>query len=55
MDVKSKFRDAILNREEAMHAVVNANDRSKREVLEQIGEHYHRLARLLVKYMRRHF
>ena len=55
MDVKSKFREAIRNREEAMHEVVKADDRSKREVLEQISAYYHRLAKLLIKYMRRHF
>ncbi len=54
-DVKSKFREAVRNRGEAMHAVIEVDDRSKREVLEQIGAHYHRLAKLLIKYMRRHF
>lgn len=53
--VKSKFREAVRNRDEAMHAVVKADDRPKREVLEQISAHYHRLAKLLIKYMRRHF
>ncbi len=48
MDAKSKFREAVRNREEAMHAVVKADDRTKREVLEQISAHYHRLAKLLV-------
>ena len=55
MDAKSKFREAVRNREEAMHAVVKSDNRSKREVLEQISTHYHRLAKLLIKYMRRRF
>ena len=54
MDAKSKFREAVRNREEAMHAVIKIDDRAKREVLEQISAHYHRLAKLLIKYMRRH-
>ena len=55
MDVKSKFREAVRNREEAMQAVNKVDDRAKREVLEQISAHYHRLAKLLITYMRRHF
>jgi hypothetical protein len=53
MDAKSKFREAIRGCDEAMDAVVKANDRSKRELLEQISALYHRLAKLLIKYMRR--
>ena len=52
MDAKSKFREAVRNREETMHSVLKADDRSKREILEQISAHYHRLAKLLIKYMR---
>ena len=53
MDVKSKFREAVRNRDESSDAVVKSDDRSKREVLEQIAAHYHKLAKLMVKYMRR--
>jgi hypothetical protein len=53
MDAKSKFREAVRGCDEAMDAVVKSNDRGKREVLEQISALYHRLAKLLVKYMRR--
>jgi hypothetical protein len=52
MDAKSKFREAVRGCNEAMDAVVKADDRGKREVLEQISALYHRLAKLLVKYMR---
>ena len=53
MDVKSKFREAIRSSDEAMDAAVKSEDRSKREVLEQLSALYRRLAKLLVKYMRR--
>ena len=53
MDVKSKFREAVRNCDEALDAAVKSDDRSKREVLEQIAAHYHKLAKLMVKYMRR--
>jgi hypothetical protein len=53
MDAKSRFREAIRNCDEAMDAAVKSEDRSKREVLEQLGALYQRLAKLLVKYMRR--
>ncbi len=52
MDAKSKFREAVRSCNEAADAVVKSDDRSKREVLEQIRALYHRLAKLLVKYMR---
>jgi hypothetical protein len=38
---------------EAMNAAVKSEDRSKREVLEQLSALYQQLAKLLVKYMRR--
>jgi hypothetical protein len=53
MDAKSKFREAVRSCNEAADAVVKSDDRSKREVLEQIRALYYRLAKLLVKYMRR--
>ena len=53
MDAKSRFREAIRNCDEAMNAAVKSEDRSKREVLEQLSALYQRLAKLLVKYMRR--
>jgi hypothetical protein len=53
MDVKSKFREAVRNCDEALNAVLKSDDRSKREVLEQIAALYRKLAKLLVKYMRR--
>jgi integrase len=37
MDVKSKFREAVRNCDEALDAAVKSDDRSKREVLEQIA------------------
>ena len=52
MDAKSKFREAVRGCDEAADAVVKSDDRGKREVLEQIRALYHRLANLLVKYMR---
>jgi hypothetical protein len=51
MDAKSKFREAVRSCNEAADAVVKSDDRGKREILEQIRALYHRLARLLVKYM----
>jgi hypothetical protein len=53
MDAKSKFREAVRGCDEAADAVVKSDDRGEREVLEQIRALYHRLAKLLVKYMRR--
>jgi hypothetical protein len=53
MDAKSKFREAVRSCNEAADAVVKSDDRSKREVLEQIRALYYRLAKLLAKYMRR--
>jgi hypothetical protein len=53
MDAKSKFREAIRSCDEALDAAVKSEDRSKREVLEQLSALYRRLAKLLVKYMRR--
>ena len=47
-----KFREAVRNCYEATDAVIKSDDRSKREVLEQIRALYHRLARLLIRYMR---
>ena len=53
MDAKSKFREAVRGCDEAADAVVKSDDRGEREALEQIRALYHRLAKLLVKYMRR--
>jgi hypothetical protein len=53
MDAKSKFREAVRSCNEAADAVVKSDDRSKREVLEQIRALYYRLAKLLVKCMQR--
>jgi hypothetical protein len=53
MDAKSKFREAVRGCDEAADAVVKSDDRGEREILEQIRALYHRLAKLLVKYMRR--
>jgi hypothetical protein len=52
MDAKSRFREAIRNCDEAMNAAVKSDDRSKREVLEQLSALYQQLAKLLVRYMR---
>ena len=51
MDAKSKFREAVRGCDEA-DAVVKSDDRGEREILEQIRALYHRLAKLLVKYIR---
>jgi hypothetical protein len=47
MDAKSKFREAVRSCNEAADAVVKSDDRSKREVLEQIRALYYRLASCL--------
>jgi hypothetical protein len=53
MDAKTKFREAVRGCDEALDEVVKSGDRGKREVLEQISALYHRLAKLLIKYMQR--
>ena len=47
-----RFREAIRNGDEA-NVAVKSDDRSKREVLEQLSALCQQLAKLLVKYMRR--
>jgi hypothetical protein len=49
MDAKSKFREAVRSCNEAADAVVKSDDRSKREVLEQIRALYYRLAKAACK------
>jgi hypothetical protein len=52
MDAKNKLREAIRSRDEALSEVVKAEDRGKREILEQLRDRYRQVAKLLVRLLK---
>ena len=52
MDAKVKFGEAIRSCDEALSEVVKAEDRGKREILEQLRHRYRQVAKLLVRLLK---